>query len=142
MSSLALNIALVAIITISSVVCFPQLNDPVVVKCDNSHCTEPKADKLNVHLIPHSHDDVGWRKTVDQYYWGSNSQYAKAGVQYVLDSVIETLLQNDKRKFIYVETAFFWMWWTKQDQKIRDVVKDLVNNGMNLYIFNDKYNSY
>jgi len=28
--------------------------------------------KLNVHLVAHSHDDVGWLKTVDQYYVGSN----------------------------------------------------------------------
>ncbi|KAG1331604.1 putative Alpha-mannosidase [Cocos nucifera] len=30
-------------------------------------------DKLNVHLVAHSHDDVGWLKTVDQYYVGSNN---------------------------------------------------------------------
>lgn len=29
--------------------------------------------KLNVHLVAHSHDDVGWLKTVDQYYVGSNN---------------------------------------------------------------------
>lgn len=29
--------------------------------------------KLNVHLVSHSHDDVGWLKTVDQYYVGSNN---------------------------------------------------------------------
>lgn len=27
----------------------------------------PKAGVLNVHMIPHSHDDPGWVKTVDEY---------------------------------------------------------------------------
>ena len=28
-------------------------------------------DHLYVHLITHTHDDVGWLKTVDEYFTGS-----------------------------------------------------------------------
>jgi len=36
--------------------------------------------KLNVHLVSHSHDDVGWLKTVDQYFVGSNNSIQASGV--------------------------------------------------------------
>ena len=41
------------------------------------------AGLLNVHLVPHSHDDVGWLKTVDQYFVGSNNSIkcSAAGVE-------------------------------------------------------------
>uniref|UniRef100_A0A2P2KS67 Alpha-mannosidase n=1 Tax=Rhizophora mucronata TaxID=61149 RepID=A0A2P2KS67_RHIMU len=61
--------------------------------------------KLNVHLVAHTHDDVGWLKTVDQYYVGSNNSIQGACVENVLDSLIPALLADKNRKFIYVEQA-------------------------------------
>ncbi|KAL8108947.1 alpha-mannosidase At3g26720-like [Apium graveolens] len=85
--------------------------------------------KINVHLVPHSHDDVGWLKTVDQYYFGGNNSIRGACVQNVLDSVIQALLDDKNRKFIYVEMAFFQRWWRQQSPALKKKVKDLVNSG-------------
>ncbi|KAL0014657.1 hypothetical protein SO802_001726 [Lithocarpus litseifolius] len=85
--------------------------------------------KLNVHLVPHTHDDVGWLKTVDQYYVGSNNSIQVACVQNVLDSLVPALLADPNRKFIYVEQAFFQRWWRNQGEIIQHVVKQLVSSG-------------
>ncbi|CAK9156993.1 unnamed protein product [Ilex paraguariensis] len=59
--------------------------------------------KLNVHLVPHSHDDVGWLKTVDQYYVGSNNSIQGACVENVLDSVVMSLGRDPNKKFVFAE---------------------------------------
>ncbi|XP_050359988.1 lysosomal alpha-mannosidase-like isoform X2 [Nymphalis io] len=98
-------------------------------KCGYESCTKVNQDMLNVHIVPHTHDDVGWLKTVDQYYYGSRNNIQKAGVQYILDSVVKELWQDPKRRFIYVETAFFWMWWVRQGDDVRHKVHTLVRQG-------------
>ncbi|EPS72012.1 hypothetical protein M569_02745, partial [Genlisea aurea] len=95
-------------------------------------------DRINVHLVPHSHDDVGWLKTVDQYYFGANNSIRVACVQNVLDSVISALLDDKNRRFIYVEmacfiflgeSAFFQRWWRQQSPDLKTKVKQLVDSG-------------
>jgi hypothetical protein len=84
---------------------------------------------LNVHLVCHTHDDVGWLKTVDQYFYGANNSIQFAGVQYILDTVVPNLVANPNRKFIYVEQAFFQRWWREQDVPMQNTVKELVTKG-------------
>ncbi|XP_011083026.1 probable alpha-mannosidase At5g13980 [Sesamum indicum] len=85
--------------------------------------------KINVHLVPHTHDDVGWLKTVDQYYVGSNNSIQGACVQNVLDSLIPALLADKNRKFVYVEQAFFQRWWRQQSEAVKKIAQMLVTSG-------------
>uniref|UniRef100_A0A671T4Q4 Alpha-mannosidase n=1 Tax=Sinocyclocheilus anshuiensis TaxID=1608454 RepID=A0A671T4Q4_9TELE len=101
---------------------------PLTQKREQS-CPATNTSMLNVHLVPHTHDDVGWLKTVDQYYYGDRNNIQHAGVQYILDSVIDQLQQDPARRFIYVETAFFYRWWKQQSQNTRRIVTQLVNEG-------------
>ena len=48
-----------------------------------STCPQGKEGAINVHIIAHSHDDVGWLATVDEYYYGKQI----TGVQYILGRV-------------------------------------------------------
>uniref|UniRef100_A0A7N8YBV0 Lysosomal alpha-mannosidase n=1 Tax=Mastacembelus armatus TaxID=205130 RepID=A0A7N8YBV0_9TELE len=95
----------------------------------SASCHATKPDMLNVHLVPHTHDDVGWLKTVDQYYYGDRNDIQHAGVQYILDSVVDQLIKNPDRRFIYVETAFFYRWWKQQSSATQQTVKQLVDEG-------------
>lgn len=84
---------------------------------------------LNVHVVPHTHDDVGWLKTVEQYYNGLNMTIQPACVQNILDSMVQALLDSPSRTFVYVEMKFFSMWWKQQSDAIKDSVRGLVQNG-------------
>ena len=72
---------------------------------------------------------LGWLKTVDQYYSGSNSSVYVAGVQYIFDTVITELTKNKDRKFTFCEISFFSRWYYEQDLEMRNRVKALVNDG-------------
>lgn len=53
----------------------------------------------------------------------------QGGIQYIIDSVIESLLENPDRRFIYVEMAYFWRWWVEQTEDMQSTVRQLVNQG-------------
>ena len=59
------------------------------------------ADRGNItaHILAHSHDDVGWLKTVDEYFTGENDDVVHASVENIISTVIQNLLDNPDRRF-------------------------------------------
>jgi hypothetical protein len=89
----------------------------------------PMEGVLNVHIVSHTHDDVGWLKTVEEYYSGKAQEVQNAAVKPILDNVVAELGRNPTRKFIYVEMAYFSRWWRDQDAEKQEEVRTLVKEG-------------
>ena len=75
-------------------------NIPIPRKYDAVFSDATSSSKtLNVHVVSHTHDDVGWLKTVDQYYHGWNNTIQNVSVADILTTVVEALLDNPHRTF-------------------------------------------
>ncbi|XP_002066512.2 lysosomal alpha-mannosidase [Drosophila willistoni] len=100
-----------------------------IAVCGYEACHDTVPGMINVHIVPHSHDDVGWQKTVEQYFYGHRNVIHHGGVQYIIDSVVQALLKNPERRFIQVESVFFSKWWNEQSEVIKQIVQQLTDEG-------------
>ncbi|XP_065289713.1 lysosomal alpha-mannosidase-like [Dermacentor albipictus] len=98
-------------------------------KCGYESCPPTRPGMLNVHLLAHTHMDLGWLKTVDQYFYGTKNEYANVGVRYIFESVLEELEQDPSRRFIFVETGFFNLWWKRLNETKKERFNALVQSG-------------
>jgi hypothetical protein len=80
-------------------------------------------DVTTVYLVPHTHLDTGWLRTVDQYY--------EEDVRFILDSIVTELQRNASRRFTFVEMAFLRRWWDDKasEPAMRTALQQLVDNG-------------
>lgn len=86
-------------------------------------------EQLYVHLIAHTHDDVGWKKTVDEYYDGAKQSVQLAEVGMTISTVVESLISNPERRFTYVEMKFFSMWYNEQTDDMKEKAKKIIKDG-------------
>uniref|UniRef100_A0A7E4WCK7 Alpha-mannosidase n=1 Tax=Panagrellus redivivus TaxID=6233 RepID=A0A7E4WCK7_PANRE len=101
-------------------------------KCAWDNCPAYTQDgTVNIHLIPHSHEDMGWLKTVDDYYTGFNARKQGNGVQFIISSIIEALKRNSDRRIVYAEVGYLARWFASRStlpEEKQDLI-NLVNNG-------------
>ncbi|XP_064486678.1 lysosomal alpha-mannosidase-like [Ornithodoros turicata] len=90
-------------------------------QCEEKGCPDTKQRNVNVHVIPHSHNDAGWLESVDEVY-------AKH-VKDIYGSSIDSLVTNNKRRYVSCENVFFSRWWKERSQKEQDDLRALLSSG-------------
>ncbi len=71
----------------------------ILGECGYNSCTKYDPKKLNIHVIAHSHDDVGYIKNVDEYY--------EQDIKHIITNVVQSLSKSSKRTFTQVEINYF-----------------------------------
>ncbi|KAI3748059.1 hypothetical protein L6452_10891 [Arctium lappa] len=97
------------------------------------------SEKLKVFVVPHSHNDPGWKLTVDEYYDRQS--------RHILDTIVETLSKDERRKFIWEEMSYLERWWRDASDAKRESFTNLLQNGQleivgGGWVMNDEANSH
>ncbi|KAK0056601.1 lysosomal alpha-mannosidase [Biomphalaria pfeifferi] len=92
--------------------------------CSYKLCPKVKEGALNIHLIAHSHIDVGWTHTVDDFYTGA--AVGTSCTKCILDLTIKELAKNPERRYIFIEMKYFSRFWQEIDEKDKDLIRQLI----------------
>ncbi|KAG6383469.1 hypothetical protein SASPL_156775 [Salvia splendens] len=81
----------------------------------------------------------GWRLTVEEYYDKQS--------RHILDTIVETLSKDARRKFIWEEMSYLERWWRDASEAKRESFTNLVQNGQleivaGGWVMNDEANSH
>ncbi|MCL4113844.1 UNVERIFIED_CONTAM: hypothetical protein GTU68_043594 [Idotea baltica] len=76
---------------------------------------------LKVILMPHSHNDPGWLKTYEEYYFHQTSK--------ILSNMVEKLQVYTNMTFIWSEVSYLSLWYDRAHPKLREQLKQLVKSG-------------
>ncbi|XP_069117239.1 alpha-mannosidase 2x-like isoform X2 [Argopecten irradians] len=83
--------------------------------------TSDNKEPLTVIVVPHSHNDPGWQRTVEEYYVVSTKN--------ILNNMVSKLRIYPNMTFVWAETVFLSMWWNELDDDVKAQVRRLVRRG-------------
>jgi hypothetical protein len=83
---------------------------------EDQHIKYLKRPTKKYFLMPHTHTDLGWLMTVDQYY---TTQVSK-----ILSTIVTALWGKPWRKFVFSDIGYFKIWYEElEDSEVMEKVE-------------------
>ena len=76
---------------------------------------------LRVIVMPHSHNDPGWLKTIDGYFATSTKS--------IITNIVDKLTENKNMTFIWTEMSYLSLWWESASVELKGKMRALINSG-------------
>ena len=92
-----------------------------LIALGNSRGTFGGGGAPTIHVIPHSHCDPGYRESFEDYW--------KYNVSFIIDSMLDALIKDQSRRFIWEDVEFLSIWWKQASNENRNVIKELHSAG-------------
>ena len=81
---------------------------------------------ITVHIIPHSHTDLGWKHTIEEYFIGRTEFGC---VKCIYDSALQSLPESPDYKFTIEQVGFLIRWWEHLSTEQQSQFAKLVEKG-------------
>ena len=76
---------------------------------------------LKVIVMPHSHNDPGWLKTIDGYF--------ATATKSIITNIVEKLTVNTNMTFIWTEMSYLSLWWEGASPDLQAKMRSLIDSG-------------
>lgn len=77
-------------------------------------------------MVPHSHTDMGWIKTISMYFTGGAKDTSYSNVNNVYDGIFDELQRDPKRKFTIATVGYIKMWYNQQSKDNQQIFKKMI----------------
>jgi alpha-mannosidase len=76
---------------------------------------------LRVIVMPHSHTDPGWLKTIEGYF--------ATATKNIMNNMVNKLTEHKNMTFIWTEMSYLSMWWDGAQPDMRKKLRQLLDSG-------------